>query len=81
MKTIGLLGGMRWESTAHYYETRLAPEAHSKGWLSSPAMAADPLFSTLLGAGVSFYDTQVSLKAFPSAGLPPPGGALPSEYE
>jgi len=58
----------------------LAYEAHLKGWLRSPAMAANRLFSMLFAANVSFYDPARVAPGFPKAASPMPGGSLPVSY-
>jgi hypothetical protein len=58
----------------------IAYEANQKGWLQSPAVAADPTFSAMSKAGVSFYDRTRNVPQFPIAARRLPGGNLPDDY-
>lgn len=58
----------------------LTYEAVRRGWLQSPALAADPTFSAMATAGVGFYDTAESRPQFPAAAGRIPGGSLPDHY-
>ncbi len=48
MKTIGLIGGMSWESTAHYYRILNQETAALRGGLHSAPILLDSLDSPLL---------------------------------
>lgn len=58
----------------------LAYEAHRQGWLTCPALPADPAFSSLLANGVGFYDPTLNTPQFPLAAEGLPGGQLPAFY-
>jgi len=58
----------------------LSYEANQRGWLSAPAVAAHPVFSTFASSGVSFYDPLQASPQFPQAGRGIPGGVLPDYY-
>jgi hypothetical protein len=58
----------------------LAYEAHLKGWLNTPSLPADPLFSNLLDAGVSFMDLTRNIPQYPAASNPIPGSTLDDDY-
>jgi len=58
----------------------LAYEAHRQGWIVVPATAQDPVFGSMLSAGVSFFDSTLYTPMFPDAALGLPGGALPDYY-
>jgi len=58
----------------------LAYEANRQGWLNCPAVAADPAFSGMFTAGVSFYDRARNVPQFPSAARGLPGGAILDDY-
>ncbi len=58
----------------------LSYEANQQGWLTTPVVAAHPVFSALSTAGVSFYDPLQASPQFPQAGRGVPGGVLPDYY-
>lgn len=58
----------------------LAYEANRQGWLNSPTIAADPVFSAMRVAGVSFYDQAEAKQQFPLGARGMPGGRLPNYY-
>lgn len=58
----------------------LAYEASKQGWLACPAIAADPIFSAMAAANVSFYDQAEAIPQFPLAARGMPGGRLPNYY-
>lgn len=58
----------------------LAYEANRNGWLGTPAVAADPVFSAMHAAGISFFDGSMCTPLYPAAALPLPGGQLPDYY-
>lgn len=58
----------------------LGYEANQKGWLGCPAVAADPIYSAMSAANVSFYDPAEGVPQFPLAARGMPGGRLPNYY-
>ena len=58
----------------------LAYEANQHNWIPSAAVAADPTFSLMSQAGVSFYDCSQNIPQFPKAARGIPGGRLPDYY-
>jgi hypothetical protein len=58
----------------------LAYEANQQGWLTTPAIKADPTFSAMSSAGVSFYEQTNRRAQFPEAGRAAPGGMLWDNY-
>ncbi|PYP88300.1 MAG: hypothetical protein DMF61_06835 [Blastocatellia bacterium AA13] len=58
----------------------LAYEANQKTWLECPGVAADPIFSGMSKAGVSFYDPSRGAPMFPEAAHALPGGLVPDYY-
>jgi hypothetical protein len=58
----------------------LAYEANQQNWLSCPAVAADPIFSKMSTAGISFYDRNLNSPQFPTAARAIPGGVLADHY-
>jgi aspartate racemase len=73
MKTIGLIGGMSWESTVHYYQIMNREAAHRLGGLhSAPILLHSVDFAPIealqrqgdwVGAGVILADIAKSLEA------------------
>ena len=73
MKTIGLIGGMSWESTVHYYQIMNREAAHRLGGLhSAPVLLHSVDFAPIealqrqrdwVGAGVILADIAKSLEA------------------
>jgi hypothetical protein len=55
----------------------LAYEANRQGWLTAPAVAAEPEFAAMHAAGVSFFDGTACTPQYPAAALALPGGQLP----
>jgi hypothetical protein len=58
----------------------LAYEADRQGWLPTPVIAGDPIFTAMSAAGVSFYDVSEAAPQFPAGGRGIPGGNLPHYY-
>jgi hypothetical protein len=58
----------------------LAYEGNQKGWLSTPAVTAEPEFAAMSIAGISFYDLARNTPQFPSAARSLPGGLIPDHY-
>lgn len=58
----------------------LGYEANQQGWLVTPAVGADPIFSAMAAARVSFYDLTEAKPQFPLAGRGISGGRLPNYY-
>lgn len=58
----------------------LAYEANHQGWLASKPMLADPIFSAMSRAGVSFYDRRRNFAQYPAAARGMAGGALADHY-
>lgn len=58
----------------------LAYEANQQGWLTTPAVKADPTFSAMSSAKVSFYKQANRRPQFPEAGKAMPGGTLWDDY-
>lgn len=58
----------------------LAYESHRRGWIAVPSVGRDSVFSSMLAAGVSFFEPALCVPTFPDAALGLPGGALPDYY-
>ena len=58
----------------------LAYEANRQGWLSTPAVAQNPVFLAMNTGQVSFYDQAKNIQQYPAAALGIPGGTLSDFY-
>jgi hypothetical protein len=58
----------------------LSYEAHRKGWLTCPAIAAHTVFSAMHQANVTFYDPSRNVPQYPAGANRIPGGILPDYY-
>ena len=58
----------------------LAYEANQQGWIPSPAVAKNAVFSAMSRAGIGFYDLAEAKPQFPMAGRGLLGGLLPDYY-
>jgi hypothetical protein len=84
--TPGALNKTKWTNLVnqpdvlHSEHWLLAYEANQKGWLVTPAVPADPIFSAMAAANVSFYDLAEAKPQFPLGARGIPGGRLPNYY-
>jgi hypothetical protein len=83
---VGALDKQRWAAAVaqsnvlNSEDWLLAYEANQQKWLPCPALAADPIYSKMSTAGVSFYDRSRNAPQFPPAALGFPGGTLADDY-
>jgi hypothetical protein len=84
--TVGALDKTNWSNLVSQPDALihehwlLAYEANQQGWLTTPAVVLDPIFSTMSAALVSFYDQTEAKPQFPSGARATPGGRLPHYY-